>query len=528
MASLEEQRQARLAARKARVQAVVAEMLAMELAEDGDDSHETIDDIENGMVAIGDAVAREFGIQKLARRMLQSVPPPPCPQCGHASEDRGLHRRALITRRGEVPITETKCYCPKCRRNFFPQSAVLGIEKDYDYTPRVYRKIVFAASKNVSFQDASQALAELGEMQLSPKRVWRAAQRIGAERLAEQQAAAADYQALPLPAQQLSPVPQVPLVACVQMDGGRFQERERGPETEAGGDSHWREYKAGSLLSMTSKVHATDPCPQLPETFKDPGKMRKIASEIKGFTTSESAVARQAEEEGEADLKERPGLPEVLVKSVVATTGDVTMFGLLLVAAAYARGFHAALRKAFVCDGSNTNWSAWRKHFSHYTPITDFVHALMYVYAAAMSGGTVAEGWALYRDWAQWLWQGDVALIIAALEQTQQQLGVPEKDETSTPRAQLACTLTYLINQQERMQYHEYRRQGLPITSNHIESTIKQINRRIKGTEKFWDEGADPMLHLVADQVSQTNVIAKFWDRRTQTLIESASYQQAT
>ena len=277
-----------------------------------------------------------------------------------------------------------------------------------------------------------------------------------------------------------------------------------------------------SLLS-----DASDPCPQLPQTFKDPGKMRKIASEIKGFTTSESAVALKAEEEGGPDLKERPGLPEVLVKSVVATTGDVTAFGLLLVAAAYARGFHAALRKAFVCDGSHTNWSVWREHFSHYTPITDFVHALMYVYAAAMSGRTVAEGWALYRDWAQWLWQGDVALIIAALKHTQQQLGLPEKNETGTPRAQVACTLTYLTNQQERMKYHEYRRQGLPITSNHIESTIKQINRRIKGTEKFWDQGADPMLHLVADHLSQTNVIDKFWERRTQAIIDTACYHQA-
>lgn len=390
---------------------------------------------------------------------------------------------------------------------------------------------MFAVSKNVSCQDASLALQELVELKLPPKRVWRAAKRIGEERIAEQQAAAAEYQALPLPAQQLSPVAQVPPVACVQMDGGRYQERERvseaTAETAASGDSHWREFKAGCLLSMTSQVHATDPCPQLPETFKDPGKMRKIAREIKGFTTSESAVALKAEEEGQADLKERPGLPEVRVKSVVATTGDVTVFGLLLVAAAYARGFHAALRKAFVCDGSSTNWSVWRDHFSHYTPITDFVHALMYVYAAAMSGRTVAEGWALYRDWAQWLWQGDVALIIAALEKTQQQLGVPEKDETSTPRAQVTCTLTYLTNQQTRMQYHEYRRLGLPITSNHIESTIKQINRRIKGTEKFWDEGADPMLHLVADQLSQTNVIAPFWDRRTQALIKSASYELA-
>ena len=72
-------------ARRERVRAVVEEMLAAELAEGGDDSHEDINDIENAMVEIGDAVAREFAVQKLARRTQRPAQPPPCPQCGHAS-----------------------------------------------------------------------------------------------------------------------------------------------------------------------------------------------------------------------------------------------------------------------------------------------------------------------------------------------------------------------------------------------------------------------------------------------------------
>jgi hypothetical protein len=408
----------------------------------------------------------------------------------------------------------------------------LGIEAQYDYTPGVYRRIVFAATKNFSFEDASQSLRELGDVDLPPKRIWRAVKRIGEERTAEQQATTTEYQKLSLPARQEKPAAPIPAVACVQMDGGRFQQRERvvsevparaSPDDE----SHWREFKGGCLLSMTSEVHAEDPCPQLPRTFVDPGKMREIAREIKGFT-SESAVSIKADEESGPDWKERPGQPEILVKSVVATSGHVHLFGPLLVAAAYLRGFHAALRKAFVADGSSTNWSVWREHFSHYTPIVDFVHALMYVYAAAMVGRDPIEGWMLYRDWSQWLWSGAVDRIIAALEQIQQQMGFPEKNETGTPRAQVASTLGYLTNQHERMKYDEYRRQGLPITSSQIESTIKQINRRIKGTEKFWDEGADPMLQLVADQLSHTNVIDHFWQRRTQAIIDSACYQQAS
>jgi len=151
----------------------------------------------------------------------------------------------------------------------------------------------------------------------------------------------------------------------------------------------------------------------------------------------------------------------------------------------------------------------------------------MYVYAAAMTGRTPNEGWLDYCLWAQWLWEGKVDQILAALERRQQELSLPEPKETGTPRAQVAKSLGYLTNQRERMKYDEYRQQGLPITSSLVESTIKQINRRIKGTEKFWDEGTEPMLQLVADRLSQTNAVAKFWSRRLDRLVNSASYQQA-
>jgi hypothetical protein len=408
----------------------------------------------------------------------------------------------------------------------------------------MYRRIVFASTQGGSFADAAEALKELGELPLLPKRVWRAAKRIGEERVGECRAAAARYEKLPIPAQRESPVSPLPLLACVQMDGGRFQERARivAPPPQAGAaeasalesdgqEGFWREYKAGVLLSMTSEVSATDPCPELPATFHDPGKMREIAREIKGFT-SESPVSikaheEQADEEADPDFKERVGRPETLVKSVVATSGDVTAFGPLLASAAYERGFHAAVRKAFVADGSATNWGVWRKYFSDYTPILDFVHALMYVYAAAMAGRSANDGWRQYRDWAQWLWGGEIDRLLGAIQQRCQELGAPEKKEIGTPRAQVASSWEYLTHQRQRMKYQAYRQQGLPITSSPIESTIKQINRRLKGTEKFWSEGADPMLHLVADRLSQTNVTDKFWHRRLHRLIQSASYQQA-
>jgi len=181
-------------------------------------------------------------------------------------------------------------------------------------------------------------------------------------------------------------------------------------------------------------------------------------------------------------------------------------------------------------DGSETNWSVWRKYFSYYKPILDFVHALCYVYAAAMAGRRFAESWPSYVQWAQWTWSGQVPLVIAALRERLTALGPPEENEPeNSPRNQVADSLRYLENQQSRMRYDEYRREGLPITSCHIESTIKQINRRVKGSEKFWSEGgAEALLQLAADHLSDSDPLTPFWRRRQAAATGQRRYQTAT
>lgn len=389
-------------------------------------------------------------------------------------------------------------------------------------------KVAHAGVESRSFPQAVQDLAALAETEVSRERVRRWTNRVGAERTAESQAAAEAYQALPLPEQRKSPQDQVPQVACVQMDGGRLQIRAR-QEHDAARDraGYWRESLVGCLLSMTSAEHADDPCPTIPKTFVDPARMADLAREIKGFShTAEDEDA--ALETPESTPDDRPDKPRTLVRSVVATCLGVEAFGPRLIAAAHARGFNAAARKAFVCDGSATNWGVHRKYFSHYTPIVDFTHAICYVYAAAIAGVAAREGWETYCQWAQWLWSGEIALLLAALEARAASLGPPREDDAeSCPRRIVSRTLTYVTHQATRMKYAEYRRQGLPITSSHIESTIKQINRRVKGTEKFWDQGAEPILQLVADHLSETLDLAHYWKRRPANLPTTRRYQTA-
>jgi hypothetical protein len=396
---------------------------------------------------------------------------------------------------------------------------------DYDYSPTALKKVIYAGTQAASFPQGSRDLKELAELEVSPERVRRATERIGDERVVERDAQVAAYDSLPIPdRRKVSADQPIPAVACVQMDGGRLQVFDRQEPDRNEDDTFWREMKVGCLWSMTSEVSAEDPCPQLPASFVDPERMRKIVREIKGFSGSEACVEVEADE---PRVDERPGRPEPLARSVVASRHGVETFGKLLVSEAHQRRFTVAPRRAFVADGSDANWGVWRRHFSDYEPIVDFIHALTYAYAAAMIGRASQEGWQAYREWAQWLWGGHVDRVIAALEFRQRELGEPTPETAKTaPAAVVATSLGYLRNQQSRMRYPEYRKQGLPITSTYVESTVKQINRRMKGTEKFWSRGVEAMLTLVADHLSDTPTLARFWRHRPHRLTGSRCDRQ--
>jgi hypothetical protein len=396
---------------------------------------------------------------------------------------------------------------------------------DYDYSPTALKKVIYAGTQAASFPQGSRDLKELAELEVSPERVRRATERIGDERVAERDAQVAAYEALPIPARRTVPADQpTPAVACVQMDGGRLQFFDRAEPQRNEDDTFWREMKVGCLWSMTSKVSAEDPCPQLPASFVDPERMRRMVREIKGFSGPDASE----EDNEEPRVDERLGRPEPLARSVVASRHEVETFGKLLVSEAYQRRFPGAPRKAFVADGSDANWGVWRRHFSDYVPILDFIHALTYVYAAAMTGRASKEGWQAYRQWAQCIWSGQVDRVVAALELRQRELGEPTKETSKTaPSALVATSLGYLRNQQSRMDYPEYRKQGLPMTSTYVESTVKQINRRMKGTEKFWSRGVEAMLTLVADHLSDTPTLARFWRNRPHRLTGSRCDRQA-
>jgi len=98
--------------------------------------------------------------------------------------------------------------------------------------------------------------------------------------------------------------------------------------------------------------------------------------------------------------------------------------------------------------------------------------------------------WQDYVRWATLCWQGEVREVIAELKRRQSDVGLPPLDcEKTDPRQRYADAIGYLENNASRMNYPQYRRDGLPTTSALMESLVKEVNFRVKGSEKFYSDG---------------------------------------
>ena len=408
----------------------------------------------------------------------------------------------------------------------------MGIDVEATTTPIVQQKVVYSSTSSSSYQQASDQLAHLAGVEIAEKRVARISQRTGCERLAQRERRLEEYQALPLPQRQEPPA-DAPAgiwqnrVAGVFMDGGRMQLRNErwGQPPAPGGKKHrwWKESKVSLLATLSSMPHDADPLPAIPLCLLNPLWLVPKINEIKAAQGGASAAA-----DIDAGLKNAPPddptppddpgtppddpprwSPEPLVRSVVGTLKRYRHLGELTRVEAYHRGFDQAERKAFVADGLKINWAIQRKYFSSYTPVVDLMHALSYVYQAAKESTPDMEVcWQRCTRWIQWTWEGNVNKVIAEI---QQQLALTTVEEA---RKALTESHRYLSNNAGRMRYDEYRRDGLPITTALMESTIKQINRRMKGTEKFWSAGAEAQLQLCTDTLSETQPLVKYWQNR--------------
>lgn len=278
----------------------------------------------------------------------------------------------------------------------------------------------------------------------------------------------------------------------------------------------WREDKNACLIRASRKTFDHDPQPEPPECFCDPKHVAKIA-ETEALSLAAPLPRDPSSEVDEESAVAPPPAedwrPKRLLRTVLSSLADSKTFGRQMAREAKRRRFFEAAGKAFLGDGLPWNWSIWKQHFRGFTPILDFIHALSYLFVAAKAvHPTADDAWSQYLAWMRGCWRGEIDQVLEELRAWRLRLGAPPDGAAENdPRRSVDKTLTYLTNNRSRMNYADYRRQGLPITTAWMESLVKEVNYRVKGTEMFWNdpEGAEAILQVRAATLSDDDRLVK-------------------
>jgi hypothetical protein len=381
------------------------------------------------------------------------------------------------------------------------------------------RTIVELAGRLRSAGQAALALRLCHHLDISDRHVTRLTALIGAELAAQRDRQVEQHRRRTLQPEVSAP----PALAVVEVDGGRLGTRQAGAGPGVHQPQH-REDKIACLSSMPANAHPEDPQPEPPPSFVEPRRVQRLVHKIK----SQSAPHDEDDgTEAAAEASPRPGpaepwagAPKPQVRTCVASMACSREFGPMVAAEAQRRDFYRALRGAFVADGLPYNWKIWRGYFRHFEPIVDFLHVLCYVYLAAYAAGVGAEEpWSRYLRWLRACWQGRVGEVLEDLAAVSERLGPIGEGEAvaeTDPREVVRQALVYLRNNQARMDYPRYRREGLPVTSSLVESLVGQFNARVKGPQKYWNrpEGAEGILQVRAAVLSEDDRLGRYFAQR--------------
>ncbi|MBI5178698.1 MAG: ISKra4 family transposase [Nitrospinae bacterium] len=395
-----------------------------------------------------------------------------CPKCKHAlrfPEKHKWQRRILRTIMGELAYHRAYGLCDACGYTGAPLDEALAIPRRGPSVGAL-RKICHAAVVARSFEAARDMLRELAGMLFGRQHIRTVSEREGRRIVEERNEEVKAAQAGRGP-QACASAPELLVIAA---DGGRVHTIQPAP------DERWKEDRVGVVYDA---VPRPDP---------------------------------------EAKLGEYEGA-KAQTKTYVASMEKWEPFGWMLWVEALRRGYEAAKQVLFLADGAKPIRDLKNLHFPNAIFILDFWHVVEHLAGsarAAFGEGTEAAIAARER-WKRMLWNGNAEGIIRDIAEQSHRLGAPQKgDPESSPRVVLhRDAFSFFPNNKDAMDYPRYRTQGWPIGSGAAESGVKQLAKRVKGTEMHWNvshTGAEEILALCALFNSEDGRWDQYWDRRAQ------------
>ena len=391
-----------------------------------------IADIE---IAMREAL-RQVGNQSLgayltAEDAAYPAPKIPCP-CGGEAEYWGRRPGTIVSVFDRVGYQRAYYLCPACREGQYPLDDRLGLEPGQ--VTAGLASLLGVAGVQTSFEEAKEVVERFLLVKVSPNTIRNECQRFGRLQATQEREWISTSQDAEVYRERQRTATERPKRVYGSLDGAQAPLK-----------GEWREMKTGCWYEVESV-----PKQRVPAHRRDKvGEMGALrAKEISYYCDLERA----------------------------------STFGELVWATGCQRKADLAEEVVFVADGAAWIWKLVDFYYPDAVQIVDWFHAEEYLPPIAERAFEQDQD-----ERTQWLeqvkedlWEGRVDDVIAACQQL-------AEHPRAGPEAQKAST--YYNNNQKRLRYAEFRRDGYMIGSGTVESACKQIvTNRLKRSGARWTE----------------------------------------
>jgi len=241
-----------------------------------------------------------------------------------------------------------------------------------------------------------------------------------------------------------------------------------------------------------------------------------VARETEGRHSKEQGVTAKTREaklgcvftQTMLDSRERPVRDEAST-TYVGGIETAEEFGWRIYAEAIRRGLNRSLKVIVIGDGAHWIWNIADLHFPGAIQIVDLYHAREYLSLLGnlLYGIKTSKSKVWVQDRYEQLDEGNIKSLITSLRRLR------SKDHNSIE--QVRKTIGYFLTNSDRMQYQDFRKQGLFVGSGVIEAGCKTIiGHRFKQSGMQWTvRGANSIIALRCCQ--QSSRWAEFWEIRS-------------